>query len=528
MAKFTKSEDILVNQSIRYTDGVPGTPPKKVEDTNVGSETYQEMVYQQFGTGSNLLQVFRPQQGFDLIYKNPNRNQGSTEISESYDNRFKLGTYTLNDRGSWEDNNFNESTLGPYLTEEFEGNKSYKLKTRRTIIVDTADGPITLLPAKGQEPGNATPIGPHGEHNTGIYSIETLPFVINPNDDEIIRLDRYYDKEIHKEQYELATEGKINLKIVLSHPGRFPTRNNGVELYVSDYENPNNPGSSWRVDRNNYTYQGSIPSFGNADARAQEGYTLPVIPDYLPVSNFGQNIDIFSNRPPRNNGNYADALIISGDNVESESDGAYVFKLNWGDGTVLEHTDDPLLLESTTLLEHFYDKPGFYSITGVVYNAYRGHIMNWERFQTNILLNPSPLYDTKLFDFSNFASIGGVSKNSSFVKSLYNLIGVNPLPPFNTDRINVDNLSKFNLLDIISTLNTLGKVDYSLIQPFYDLLSPYQTPTDDVDSFVFGCTNPDASNYNPNANINDGSCVFLHDVTLVITGEPPIPITSAK
>ena len=89
-------------------------------------------------------QVFRPQQGFDLIYKNPNRNQGSTEISESYDNRFKLGTYTLNDRGSWEDNNFNDSTLGHYLTEEFEGNKSYKLKTRRTIIVDTADGPITL------------------------------------------------------------------------------------------------------------------------------------------------------------------------------------------------------------------------------------------------------------------------------------------------------------------------------------------------------------------------------------------------
>ena len=531
MAKFTKSEDISVHQSLRYTDGVPGTPPNKVISGRLSDLLLisgSEEIYQQFGTGSNLLQVFRPYQGFDLLYKNPNRNEGSTEITQDLDKRFKLGTYTLNDRGSWEDNNFNESNLGPYLTEEFEGKKSYKLKTRRTIIVDTADGPITLLPAQGQDAGYATPIGPHGEHNSGIYSIETLPFVINPNDDEIIRVDRYYDKEIHKEQYELATEGKINLKIVLSYAGRFPTKNDNIEyLYVSDYKDPDNPDTtSWRADRSDYMFSGSIPSFGNAEARAYFDYTLPVEPDYLPTDNFGQNIDIFSDRPPRSNGGYADALIVNGDNAESENDGAYVFKLNWGDGTVLEHTDDPLLLESTTLLEHFYDKPGFYSITGVVYRAYRGHIMNWERFQTNILLNASPLYETKLFDFNNFASIGGLSKNSAFVKSLYNLIGVNPLPPFNTDRINVDNLSKFNLLDIISTLNTLGKVDYELIQEsFSNLLSPYQTPNDDEDSFVFGCTNELASNWNPDANVDDGSCILIQDVTLVIAGEPPIPIS---
>ncbi len=480
MAKFTKSEDISVPQSLRYTDGVPGTPPNKVIS---GSEE----IYEQFGTGSNLLQVFRPYQGFDLLYKNPNMNQGSTEITQDLDARFKLGTYTLNDRGSWEDNNFNESTLGPYLTEEFEGNKSYKLKTRKTTVVNTADGPITLLPANGQEAGNATSTGPYEEHNTGIYSIETLPFVINPNDDEIIRLDRYYDKEIHKEQYELATEGKINFKIVLSFPGRVPTKNNNSE-YI-------------------YTTQDGVQT------------------DYLPTVNFGQNIDIFSDRPPRENGNYADLLIVDEDNAGTENGGAYIFKLNWGDGTVLEHTDDPLLLESTTLLEHFYDKPGFYSITGLVYRVYRGHIMHWERFQTNILLNPSPLYDTKLFDFSNFASIGGVSKNSSFVKSLYNLTGINPLPPYNNDRADINNLIKFNLLDAINSLNTLGKIDYSLIQPYYDLLSPYQTPTDDVDSFVFGCTSPDAANYNEDANVDDGSCIFVHDVTLLITGQPPIPIT---
>ena len=38
-------------------------------------------------------------------------------------------------------------------------------------------------------------------------------------------------------------------------------------------------------------------------------------------------------------------------------------------------------------------------------------------------------------------------------------------------------LKKLNLLDVINALNILGKVDYSRIQPYYELLSPYQTPT---------------------------------------------------
>mgnify|MGYP001447165038 CR=1 FL=1 len=58
------------------------------------------------------------------------------------------------------------------------------------------------------------------------------------------------------------------------------------------------------------------------------------------------------------------------------------------------------------------------------------------------------LDETKLFDFNNFASIGGVSKNSAFVKSLYNLVGINPLPPYQNNRSNVDMLSNFNLLDV--------------------------------------------------------------------------------
>ena len=93
MAKFTKADDITVPQSLKYTDGNYGT----------------------FGTGSEFLQVFKPHQGFDLLYKNPNTNQGSSSITEELDDRFKLGTYTLNNRDLWENNNLNKSNLQSYL-----------------------------------------------------------------------------------------------------------------------------------------------------------------------------------------------------------------------------------------------------------------------------------------------------------------------------------------------------------------------------------------------------------------------------
>ena len=97
MANFIKPEDIDIPQSLVLTDGQYGEVPN---------------------SGSEELQVFLPRQGFDLLYKNPNRNSGSTEITQDLDERFKLGTFTLNDRGSWENNNTNKSTLQPYLTDD--------------------------------------------------------------------------------------------------------------------------------------------------------------------------------------------------------------------------------------------------------------------------------------------------------------------------------------------------------------------------------------------------------------------------
>ena len=51
-------------------------------------------------------------------------------------------------------------------------------------------------------------------------------------------------------------------------------------------------------------------------------------------------------------------------------------------------------------------------------------------------------------------------------------------------------------------------VDYleSQMQKSYDIFAPYVP--------ISGCTNPNAINYNPNADTDDGSCVFSEDITL--------------
>jgi hypothetical protein len=446
MAKFTKADDITVPQS-------------------VGPRT----------AGGNLnstFQVFEPHQGRELIYKNPQMNDGSVEVVQDFDERIPLGTYTLNNRDTWENNNFNELTFQPYLTEEYAYRKSYKFGiwgSARTGS-DNFDGDI-VLPSI---PGGA---GDYNESNTTKFSVEALPFVINPNNQDIIHLDRYYDKEIDKENYELATEGKINLKFEVKRYGRIPPEN--------------------------------IP----------EGTSTYGDLDYL--NNFGMNIDIFSNRYPVHN--YIDNS-VSGQRSWSmgENDGIYLFKLNWNDGTELEHTSEPKLLEDTVLFEHHYEKPGFYSITGVVYRVQDGQLKTWEKFQTNILLNPSPNYELNLFDYTNFASIGGISKDSAFVKSLYNIVGINALTQDN-ERARLEVIEKLNTLDKIQILNVLSKVDYDTIKTpgilnYEYLIEPYSKEIIDesVEGFIevagAGCVDSNATNFDSAATQDDGTCNFSFDV----------------
>jgi hypothetical protein len=288
----------------------------------------------------------------------------------------ELGTKTLDNRGLWEDNNFNETTLEPYLTENN--------LTLRTINVDG----ITFLPSIS---------------NSSIfqYSIDALPFVTDPNDrNEIIRLDNYYDKEQESNKYYLATEGKINYYIYPRTSGR-PTPNGHID-----------------------NYQGR------------------------------QYISRFDT--------YADVDV---------KNGFYLFKLNWGDGTDIEYTDEPKLLESTILLNHNYKKPGFYTISGVVYVAdLNGNIGGYERFETKILLNPSQNYELSLYDYDNFATIGGISEDSVMIKSAVNLIGINP-NTLNTDKSSPDIIEGVNLLDKFQLLNLLNKVSGSILDNFDELLN---------------------------------------------------------
>ena len=314
--------------------------------------------------------------------------------------RVELGTKTLDNRDYWENINFNKDTFQPYLTGNLE-----------TLNTELRDGIVYRRNIETSELFQ--------------YSIDALPFVTDINDDdEIIRLDEYYDKRNDSTQYYLATEGKINYYLYARESGR-PTPDGHIDNYAT--------------------------------------------------RNKTNKFDSYANRPGET--------------------GFYLFKLNWGDGTTIEYTDRPKLLEESVLLEHFYEKPGFYTISGVVYVLFkpgdgRESIGGYERFETNILLNPSKNYEFNLYDYDNFATIGGVDLNSSLIKSSLNTIGINPLDLTDDQRALSENIDKLNLLDKLQLFNFLNKMSDSFLDKFEDLLEPYSegfdnTPniTDDIFPF---------------------------------------------
>jgi len=345
--------------------------------------------------GSSELIVFQPEQGIDITYKNPLVNVNSTKIVEDRDSRIKLGTFTLNDIGFWEDANFNKSTFQPYLTDDKE----------TTNIPGACETYITTDSNSDVIVYNRSSV----DSATYRYSIDALPFVTNPNDgDEIIRVDRYWDKKINSTEHYLATEGKINYYI-----------------------------------------------YPRADSRVGAG-----------------NIDLFSPRGLKTADGGKNKFTVYAKGLEET--GYYLFKLNWGDGSSIEHTTEPKLLEGTTLLKHTYKKPGFYTISGVVYVSYKNEKINaYEKFETNILLNPSKNYELNLYNYDNFTTIGGISDNSTLVKSAINTIGVNPITK-DTSRSSIELIDGVNDYDKLELLNFINKISSDILsEEFFSFYQPY-------------------------------------------------------
>ena len=404
------------------------------------------------GTGNEIVRIFQPDRGLDVLIKNVNyeardEDDFTTGVTDSFDERQNLGTITLNNRDHWENLNFNENNFQPYLT-----------GPRGTAVTEV------IIDGNGDEIVERSL-----RFNYSVYrfSIDAVPFVINPNTDEIIRLDRYYDKDIDSEKYQLASEGKINYYIMPRQPGRL-----GEEL-----------GEGGNIDT--YGYKVAATGHGGVSGR--------------------NNFD-----------GYGHSL---------EDAGFHLFKLNWGDGSPIEHVDETLILESTTLLEHEYEKPGFYTISGVVMtNSGGGWIGNYERFETNILINPSENYEVNLFNYDNFATIGGISNDSVLVKSSTNLAGFNPID-FDDTKVSDKSIEKINLLDRLNLFNFFTKINNSLISKFTEQIQPYIKEINDepettlIITEVLGCTNPDANNYNPDATIDNGGCDFTFDITWQVSNE---------
>ena len=323
---------------------------------------------------NETLRYVDAKQGIDVEYKNrlygdgmdadgleqlnptplPVSQQGG-DVVEDRDKRKSLGTFPISNRGFWEDINFNPATLQPYLTSDLR-------KTVETEIVSIPDADGSMVYKKMRLP----------DQIDRSYSIDALPFVTDPNnDDEIIRVDRYYDKEINPNEYKLTTEGKVNYFLYPRESGRL-TPKSAVDIYKS---------------RNK--------------------------------------------KSPSTNSN-----------------------LDWGDGTPNEHDQVPKLLESSVILNHTYEKPGFYTITGTVFLSYGFRIRQYERFETRIFLNPSKKYNDELdlLRNRNFAMIGGISTSSTLVKSVSSTVGLDPFD-FSEEKTKPTLLEKYNELDAIELLN---------------------------------------------------------------------------
>ena len=443
------------------------TTPRDLWDIVTALQSVGGTQYEGNSIVNDTLRFVKPEQGIDVEYKNRFYGDGvnedgleqldpsplsireqSGDVVEDRDKRKSLGTFPISNRGFWEDINFNTSTLQPYLTSELR-------KTVKTRIVPIADGDGKMV-YKDISPGQTD----------REYSIDALVFVTDPNnDDEIIRLDKYYDKELNKNEYGLATEGKIKYYIYPRTSGRY-SPDFPLDVYKSR-------------GRKVVTAEGISHQFDRVAA--------------------------------------SDKL--------NKSRGYFLFNLDWGDNTEKEYTNKPKLLESSVIFDHTYEKPGFYTITGTVFQSNGFNITQYEKFETRIFLNPSKKYvdNLNLLKDRNFAMIGGITPSSTLVKSVSSTLGIDP---FDLSREKTKNilLEKYNELDAIELLNFMNMIDSNSVTSYSErYINPYSKTIDDEPTPVLdipqilGCMDTNADNYVEFATVNNG-CYYSYLITGNING----------
>ena len=93
--------------------------------------------------------------------------------------------------------------------------------------------------------------------------------------------------------------------------------------------------------------------------------------------------------------------------------------------------------------------------------------VEWQRFKSNMVVNPRIDYDSPLYEENEFAMIGGLSKDSSHFKTLASLISFD----LEEDEYKESNLnSTYNEYDVLSMYDTMAKYDDKYYNKF---LEPY-------------------------------------------------------
>ena len=185
--------------------------------------------------------------------------------------------------------------------------------------------------------------------------------------------------------------------------------------------------------------------------------------------------------------------------------GVYLTSLDWNDGSEKEFTSNPKLLEQTTTFSHNYEDPGFYTITGVVflYNNNSEKVAWWEKFETNMVINPSDEYNNPFFNYDNFATIGGMDLGSTYMKSLLTLAGFNPFDMIKRESAVID---EYNEFDKIGLIDTIAKFDDSKAEELdLEMLSSYSDKIfDENDTLIHnGYINKKFFNTFENSALND-------------------------